>query len=68
MCASGKRTYPNGCEAHREARKLAKNNKAARQLKPYRCPLCSQFHLANGIRERRNDRYERYRESREGYA
>jgi hypothetical protein len=47
MCGSGKRVYPNGAAAMREARWLQQSNRGTSMLRPYRCPACSQWHLAN---------------------
>jgi hypothetical protein len=47
MCRSGQREYPNGAAASREARHLRRSNRGTHTLKPFRCGMCSQWHLAN---------------------
>lgn len=67
-CLTGKRPYANGTDAAREARKLARNCKGG-QLRPYRCPFCSQYHLGNGTGARSgNFRHEKRRRYLESFA
>lgn len=65
MCWSGKKPYPNGASAMREARKLRRNNHGSNQLRPYLCPNCHHYHLTNDISRQKGSAYlRRYRERR----
>jgi hypothetical protein len=67
MCETGKKAYPNGASAMREARKLSRWNRGTNRLRCYLCPACGQYHLANSINRRAgNAQVRRFCELRQG--
>lgn len=68
MCWTGKKFYPNGASAMREARKLKRGNRGSHALRAYHCPDCGGYHLTNDRNRRSVDVGSRwYREVRESY-